>query len=149
MGHYITAIITKEQFDHTVADKYDLPIFKENGYYIIALNESHSDFWAEKLSIVDDEDNEIILDCGTTHYFCKTLDLNCYAVINTDYFGGIGAQKANVYRYGKRILNLVSINKALRNLGVIADRNKDEFDTLNLSKYRHFDECFEKYWNDL
>ena len=147
MAHYITAIITQEQFDHTVAQKYDLPIFQEHGYYIIALNNSHSDFWAEKLGIVDDEEHDIILDCGITHYFCNALDLNCYAIINTDYFGGVGEQKANVYVYGKRILHLVSINDALKHLGVIADRNKDEFDTLNLGKYRHFEQYFKKYWN--
>jgi hypothetical protein len=39
-----------------------------------------------------------------------------------------------------------SINKALHLIGVVPLKGLDEFDTINLSKYRHFVDLYEKYW---
>jgi hypothetical protein len=38
MGHNITAIITKAGIDEKKAMEFDLPVFIENGYAIIALD---------------------------------------------------------------------------------------------------------------
>jgi len=69
-----------------------------------------------------------------------------FAVIYTDYFGGAGDQYGQVYS-GSEILdsNLVSVNQALKKLGVKASRKVDEFDTIGLSKYRHNPEYLDKY----
>lgn len=62
------------------------------------------------------------------------------ALIETDYFGGGGEQSAILWkdnkrkRFKKRIEN--NIDKALKELGVVAEGNMDEFDTLGLSQHR-------------
>lgn len=66
------------------------------------------------------------------------------AIISTDYFGGIGEQEAKVLYNGEVILHqdteldfkLKPINSALKLLNVTCDEDKDEFDTIGLSKFR-------------
>ena len=135
-------------FSYHFLNIYDLHSFKENDFYIIVLDVCQTDFWIDKLDIEDDQDNDIILNCRLTHYFCKELGINHYAIIETDYFGGIGDQNANVYKNDKKQKSSVSINEALEDLGVISKKDLDEFDTLNLSKYRHFEDLYEKYWDN-
>jgi hypothetical protein len=48
MGHNITAIITQGPCNRTIAAHYDLPIFEEYGYYIIAIDTGHAGYWNEK-----------------------------------------------------------------------------------------------------
>lgn len=68
-----------------------------------------------------------------------------YAIICTDYFGGVGTQWAGVF-VGKKLINTeYTINKALSILGVKTQPNFDEFDTVGLSSPRHNPEYLEKY----
>lgn len=153
MGHHITALVGRLPINDEAAEQYDLPVFKEAGFaIIIGLNASHSDFWFEKLGIPEIVDWEIILDCATTHFFASAIfgDVE-YAIVETDYFGGIGVQAAAVYQPEKEIMatergETGPINKALRLVGVKRSKSKDEFDTIGLGEYRSFDEAFEKYW---
>lgn len=148
MSHHISAIITNNNVDRDIITQYDLSVFAEGSFSIIALNSYHSDYWTDKLNINSTiSNNDIILDNSTTHYFCSVLKLVNYAIVETDYFGGIGGQKANLYNYNKLILSSVSINIALKKLGVIASKDVDEFDALNLSKYRCFDDYYVKYYD--
>ena len=64
--------------------------------------------------------------------------------ITTDYFGGAGTQTAIVYINNKKIKGNeyksvdrdLSINTALKTIGVKAKSGMDEFDTIGLGKYR-------------
>lgn len=64
--------------------------------------------------------------------------------IETDYFGGFGDQSAKLYRDDTILMNEDTrkdpvynpINKALKMMGVKAKTGMDEFDTINLSRYR-------------
>lgn len=66
------------------------------------------------------------------------------AKISTDYFGGWGHQEAKLFVNNKKEysnsseqdMKLTPINDVLKMMGVIADIGKDEFDTIDLGKYR-------------
>jgi hypothetical protein len=151
MGHYITAIIGKSPIEKNVAVDYDLPYFEHNDFVIVALDEAHSDYWAEKLDLFDSTERQVILDCKTTHFFAKAIGLKKYAIINTDYFGGAGEQFAAVYENGEMIMPTKegAINEALKMLGVKCIKDCDEFDSICLGNYRNFDDFFDKYYDDL
>jgi hypothetical protein len=64
--------------------------------------------------------------------------------IETDYFGGFGDQSSKLYRDNLILMNEDTrkdpdsnpINQALKMMGVKAKTGMDEFDTINLSRYR-------------
>jgi len=64
--------------------------------------------------------------------------------IETDYFGGFGDQSAKLYRDDIILMNESTqkdivynpINKALKMMGIKAKKGMDEFDTINLGRYR-------------
>ncbi len=149
--HYITALVGKLPIDEAEAVKYDLPIFKENGFAIVALNVNHSDYWTEKLNCPRVGSTQIILDCGVTHLFARALfGDRPFAIISTDYFGGYGDQSAAVYEGNAVVFQKTSttpgaINEALKRIGVKRGWFSDEFTALNLAKYRCFDKFFKKY----
>lgn len=62
------------------------------------------------------------------------------AHIETEYFGGVGEQRAVVWEQGRVTLGPLedehAVNAALRRLGVWTDGTADEFDTLGLSRFR-------------
>jgi hypothetical protein len=149
MGHQITAIIAKDTINRKVAESYDLPVFVHNGYAIIGLEARHSDYWAEKLGINNEADNEIILNCPVTHFFAKELGLEKYAIVYTDYWAGIGTQFATVFEKDRVIMPETEegINQALKMLGVQRVDGQDEFDSISLGNYRDFELYFEKYWS--
>jgi hypothetical protein len=147
MGHQISAIITKLPIDMDAAAPFDLPVFIENGFAIIALDPEHVDYWQKQLHIPDTYDEEIVLDCAITHYFAKHLGVSQYAIIETNYSGGTGTQVAVVYHHQQVIMPTTQggINAALVVLGVQRSTTIDEFDTIRLGKYRNFWGYFEKY----
>lgn len=62
------------------------------------------------------------------------------AWIETDYFGGFGEQSAILWKDGKkrrfRKRQGGNIDEAMKELGVVCEGDKDEFDTLGLCKHR-------------
>lgn len=64
--------------------------------------------------------------------------------IETDYFGGFGDQSSKLYRDNLILMNEDTrkdpdsnpINQALKMMGVKAKTGMDEFDTINLGRYR-------------
>ena len=148
MGHNITAIITQPPFKDEVARKYDLPvIFLPQDFVLIGLEAAHSDHWTEELGLDYGENTDIILDCPVTHHFAREMRLSRYAIIHTDYFGGIGTQFAVVYEQGKVIMETREggINAALRRMGVWKMGDLDEFDSIHLGDHRSLYHFFEKY----
>ena len=150
MGHCISALITQNSVNESVAKKYDLPILTEGDFLIVALDPSHADYWDEKLGFNYEKLSSIMMDTKCIHYFAEELGLHKFAIIYTDYFGGVGSQSSAVYKSGQQIMPPTKdgINKALKMIGVQKHGDKDEFDSINLGKYRHFDNYFKKY-NDL
>jgi len=66
-----------------------------------------------------------------------------FMVAETDYFGGAGEQSAEIFEIldGKsKSFGILSgynpINESLRKIGVQRESGMDEFDTINLGKYR-------------
>jgi len=69
-----------------------------------------------------------------------------FAVIMTEFMGGVGRQWAQVYTGGEIAGDsLHTINHALRFLGVVSQPGIDEFDTVGLDRIRHNPEYLEKY----
>jgi hypothetical protein len=64
------------------------------------------------------------------------------AYIETEYFGGEGAQVAAVWEggtiiFGPRQADIGPINDALRLLGIVRTQTHDEFDVAGLGRHRH------------
>jgi hypothetical protein len=65
--------------------------------------------------------------------------------ISTDYFGGAGSQAATLWKDGKKFFSRSDedswsdpgpINELLKSMGVVNSPGMDEFDTINLGRYR-------------
>ena len=74
------------------------------------------------------------------------ISLPQYAIIKTDYFGGMGFQWASVFQ-GKTNADFTvrTINQALRYLGVTKKNGLDEFETVGLDKIRVQQDYLDKY----
>lgn len=148
MGHSIKAIIGNKDVVDRLKDKItDLEFSVEKlpqDYYLIYYSEALAEYVLKQ-----ELDNKVL------EYLQKNLSPLNFVVIETDYFGGSGEQTASLVRddekvlvhysdgsgldrslaYPERMLN-EPINAMLRGLGVARDFDKDEFDTLELWKYR-------------
>ena len=92
----------------------------------------------------------LLLDDPIVHYIIHQIaGAVRYAILATDYFGGIGDQVACVYEGGVLLPNTgyLRVNEALQYLGVQKQLPLDEFDTVGLGQYRGSDKYFddEKY----
>ncbi|HEY4056744.1 MAG TPA: hypothetical protein VGM39_09045 [Kofleriaceae bacterium] len=65
------------------------------------------------------------------------LEAPRFAIIFTEYFGGMGEQCASAFAGERRLTTGSSINESLRALGVVAAPGLDEFDTVGLAHHRH------------
>lgn len=97
---------------------------------------------------------------GTKKYLETVKPKGQFVYLETDYFGGEGTQVSAVFRSGVLIETFLEstsqidtalsypqrllqspINKALQKIGVIRERQYDEFDTLGLAEYRFMPDC--------
>lgn len=81
------------------------------------------------------------------------------AYMETEYFGGAGSQAAATFEDGSMAMHLATpdnhgpitrdfpINTALRAMGVSADGDRDEFDTIGLMRFRN-NESLGVIWED-
>lgn len=138
MGHNISAIIGDKNVDKEKIKEFGLAAAFEDNYAIIIF-----DFYAmielgEILSKSSESESENLeWDCELTKFIAKEIGFDKFALIQTDYFGGFGEQYASFFENGQKLLNEVSINEALKKLGVERKGNQDEFDSLNLGEYRN------------
>jgi hypothetical protein len=146
MPHNITAIILKGNFDKSKAEQFDL-FGKDIDHYQTAC-------WQYELKTVGQletsiSDNFIFPTEIAISKVVKDIsneDIPFYALIQTDYFGGIGKQYASIYRYKDNIdKNAKTINQVLIHLGVNRIGQLDEFDTIGLDKIRSQPDIFDKY----
>lgn len=148
MGHKISAIICQHPINTKKAAELDLPVFIEGDFAIVALDAAHADHWAETLGVGYKNFSDMIHDSAITLEFAKSLNISKFALISTDYFGGVGEQFATVYENDKRMLGVSKngINQALSMIGVKRSGDKDEYNSIELGKYSNFFDYFEKYW---
>lgn len=71
----------------------------------------------------------------------KIINGKPIAYIEADYFGGKGGQVGIIWTGGKRIAQFKYgqdvINSVLKHFGVVAEKDKDEFDTLGFGRHRN------------
>jgi hypothetical protein len=86
-------------------------------------------------------DSTAYLSDGVTAWIADASENSTIVWIEATYFGGWGGQTIVVRQNGAIIKGPVSgpdvINQALKMLGVEAEKDLDEFDTLGLGRYRH------------
>ncbi|OJJ15713.1 hypothetical protein BKI52_38170 [marine bacterium AO1-C] len=156
MGHAITAIILKGNYDKELALTFDLKgvklgfdlqmffidhyysacwqeMLKSDGYLEINENSGHILF-PNEVAIAE------IVQSITQTRFAQ------FSIIVTDYFGGVGTQYAQVYQ-GQNLVSktIDDINGALQWLGVVPRKGMDAFDTVGLSEYRSNPDYLDKY----
>jgi hypothetical protein len=155
MGHSITAIILKGKFNQQIAEKYDLIAtqldFNLNMFFI---DHYFTACWQKKLNLqgyLETNCKEVILFPSEMVIYDLMKKISKteqpeFAIILTDYFGGIGNQYANIYK-GKEHINLKinTISQALKYFGVKKGNHHDEFDAIGLGKYRVNPDFLEKY----
>ncbi len=155
MGHRVTAIIARGPANLEAAEEYDLPVMElKQGFELVHLDIWHRTYWEQKIKTESlreytFSEGRMRLDDELTHYWARRLfEGKPYALIETDYFGGIGTQAAAVYEEGcvKMSTEEGGINKALRVLGVEAQEELDEFDSVELNRHRESSDYFEKYY---
>ena len=154
MGHCISALILRGNYNADAVRYYDLQGIKLNyDLTMFFIDHYYTACWAEVTGILGKLPgkslNLTFPDDLVVAYLIDKISAQTkplYAVIQTDYFGGIGEQWARVYQ-GDRFIdeNIISINSALACLGVEPNNGLDEFDTIGLSKYRSMPEYLEKY----
>jgi hypothetical protein len=157
MGHHITALILKGNFNEEVAATFDLP-GKALGFNLTLFHVDHyySAYWQFKFGLKE------LLKTPTTDYMIfptelalaelmKKVSANAdieFAIISTDYFGGMGQQFASVYKNETLVSeSITTINQALEYLGVKRKEGLDEFDTVGLGKIRSQPEILDKYYD--
>ncbi|MEM7775914.1 MAG: hypothetical protein AAF732_09920 [Pseudomonadota bacterium] len=148
MAHNISALITRRPLDETSAGELDLTLIVTGDFVIVPLYSNHSDYWMEKLGIPREMYSDMPHDTPITLEFARRLNIDCFALIQTEYFGGIGEQFATVYSGNHRMMDVTEggINDALRMIGVVRQDGMDEFDSMELGKYREFSTYFKAYW---
>jgi hypothetical protein len=149
VGHYISAAILHGKFDQESAAAFSLhPIQLSEELTLFPLHDSYVDAVAEKLAIQEQFLDGPLLNTGTVHHLMNAIAVEpLFAIIETNYCGGIGSQSAVVYRGKLEIMAPErdvegSINRALKQLGVKRSLRNDEFDTIGLGNFRDFDDIF-------
>ena len=110
--------------------------------YVVKLSDIHDTLWKHVLPVTND--------------FGLTLEENIlqdkeYVKVVTDYFGGFGDQLAQIKKDGivyKEYDTDSAIDEALKEFGVIANPEMDEFDTLKLGHYRSIYDLYEEIYGE-
>jgi len=157
MGHNISAIILKGEYDKPKSKEFDLIGIKlDDNLTMFHINHYYSACWQAKLGTKGVLDNNgidyILYPCeiaiSELMMIISRKENPVFSIITTDYFSGIGNQYANVYI--KETLadsKIKTINQALSFLGVKKKSGMDEFDSVGLSNHRSEPEYLEKYYD--
>ena len=114
MGHILDAIVARSPINEARAIEIGLALVYEKEYVIIP---TPDDLWSA-LSGIEWKSGDRIFNLDTPHVLAKELGMTKYALIQTDYHGGMGDQEASFHRADGRQLKNILINDALRELGV-------------------------------
>src|SRR5262245_17969674 len=146
MSHAINALLLKGPFDAAKAAEFGLQAIPVGfDITLFLLSPDFCDEWAERLKMTDSLSERPLLNCEVIHHMARTIAVSpLFAIIETDYYAGLGAQYAVVYRGATEVMPPAKgesgpINQALRILGVGTKHGNDEFDTIGLGNYRSVD----------
>ena len=147
MGHMIRAVIGKENVIRSITERraYADMISLPQSYALIFLNDSLFDDITETV--------DLKYTCNYPHLHFLTDPVICFLkehsagaqliYIETDYFGGYGTQAGAFFENGEMKFGPTdgngTVNHLLKLLGVKRHFLKDEFDTLELYRYRNMD----------
>ncbi len=155
MGHNITAIITREVFEPEVARSLDLlAVPLAAPLTLFHIDHYYSAYWqairkcTELLDIPDGFPGVFPREGVILQLVCELVarPSPTFALIQTDYFGGVGDQWACAFTGPRRISAPdASINSVLRMLGVVRQGGLDEFDTIGLGEHRASPDRLERY----
>lgn len=148
MGHCIKAIIGKREDVCGIADDWVRAKLIEllQGFGMVPMTirlledveELMEPSGIEEHSALDGLDGAVI--CLLEQYSFRTK----LAYVETDYFGGYGTQGGVLFENGREKIppqtGNGTINVLLKELGVWRKPNKDEFDCLELGKFRYIEE---------
>lgn len=107
-----------------------------------------------EIHFIESEEPWLINDmaAGVASAASRLSSANDVAYVSTEYFGGVGGQRAIVWRAERIVFQADNhtsssagwpnspISRALRFMGVKAAEGEDEFDTIGLGKYRSTEE---------
>lgn len=117
MGHSFSAIIAQGPINEAKAIERGLPVIFEGAFVIVPIP------W--ELLVELSHDDEPADDAATNifnthvpHLLARELGMASYALIETDYFGGVGQQNATFHGTDGQAIRDITINTALRMLGV-------------------------------
>ncbi|MEV4345707.1 hypothetical protein AB0J83_14650 [Actinoplanes sp. NPDC049596] len=144
MGHNICALIVREPFDEGAAREWDvhgMPL--DAGLRLVHLSPAYTEHWQAKrgetsmLDVPADFPGDFPRE-GVVAALAAAVSgpAPTFALVMTEYFGGMGEQWACAFEAGRRVEGVTDINAALRVLGVRADGGLDEFDTAGLGEHR-------------
>jgi hypothetical protein len=155
MGHNIAALLIHRPFDPAVAAHYDLiPVALDGGITLFHITHYYSAYWGHiapepggldvPASVPGVFPNDAVL-----RRMARELTLEAaptFAVIMTEYFGGVGDQWACAFNGTRRVTgDKATINDVLRALGVVRRGEADEFDTVGLGRYRSTPDALDRY----
>lgn len=150
MGHCIRAIIGSHEViqrpadDWVCAKEIELPQGFGMIFCTIELLEDIEELLGCSGKAVDAHDFPELdyLDASVKYLMESYSQGTKLAYVETDYFGGAGTQAGILYKDGKPAAPQSgegAINALLKELGVWCFPSKDEFDMLELGKYRHME----------
>ncbi|MEV6432434.1 hypothetical protein [Nocardia sp. NPDC051463] len=154
MPHAITALILPGAIDTDAVHTWDLvPVPLNNGLTLFHLTHYYTAYWQAAHGVTDRFDlprqapglfpSEGVIATIAADLSARTDPT--FALVFTDYFGGVGEQWAAVSNDGRAVRSVNTINEALRAIGIIAAPGSDEFDTTGLPDHRSTPDYLERY----
>ena len=139
MSHTINLYVLKKSSINDLDFIKNVPHTEENGYILLPLGEALTD--KLKLDYMDDGYQRV----AESKLLKVCPDM---AWVETDYFGGLGDQSGKAWKDGKMVGFKgpeISINAALKAIGVERSEEYDEFDTIRLGMYRDNHQVVDKW----
>lgn len=150
MAHYISALAVRGAYDVDAAHRLGLrPVQLEQEVVLFSLDDERL---VHQLGLSEGAAEYLFSDGerpfpnrAVVHHLARVLVGDAvYAVLDTEYFGGLGDQAAAVYRCGEELMppTLAArgpISQALKLLGVERGNHYDEFDAVGLAHHRDLD----------
>jgi hypothetical protein len=154
VGHQICAIVIAGPFHASVASTYDLVPVSLAGLTLFHITHYWSAYWQSMLGATGTLDNPPDVP-GIWPHEAVTAQIVAsvagraparFAIIQTDFFGGVEPEWAAVYTGTRRESpDAALISHALRMLGVSAPTGTSEFEYVGLEDIRRTPEWLDKY----
>ena len=139
MGHELSAIVARGPGKVAAARRLGLTLVEAGAFVIVPLEAEEDGAQGPDYRRLSD----LRADCPLTLRIAAELGFDRFALIQSSYSGGQGAQRATVYHGLERTMpareGMAAINDALERIGVLPDAGRDAFETIGLGGMRHAD----------